>query len=122
MQKKKTQTKGEFIQAISKQTKKNPEEVRTIIQAFLDRMSDSLFCDQRIEFRHFGVFEKVFRNKKIGRNPRQPDHPIIIPAHYSVKFTPSKKMKQLMASRALLTASIDHNMATNTPKKDKKNN
>jgi nucleoid DNA-binding protein len=49
-----------------------------------------------LEFRDFGVFEIVERKQKIGRNPKNAAVPIVIPARAAVKFTPGKKMKELV--------------------------
>ena len=45
----------------------HPNDVRNVIQAFLDEMTDSLAKGDRLEFRDFGVFEVVQRKQKIGR-------------------------------------------------------
>ena len=70
--------------------------MRSVIQAFLDKMTDSLSDGNRLEFRDFGVFEVVERKQKIGRNPKNASVPIIIPARMAVKFTPGKKMRRLI--------------------------
>lgn len=38
-------------------------------------------------------------NKKIGRNPKNAAVPIIIPARAAVKFTPGKKMRQVIEKK-----------------------
>ncbi len=96
MTKKNTITKKKLIQSISIETKLHPTEVRNVIQAFLDKMSNSLSKGDRLEFRDFGVFEIVERKQKIGRNPKNAGVPIIIPARLAVKFTPGKRMRKLI--------------------------
>ncbi|MGR3973256.1 MAG: HU family DNA-binding protein [Candidatus Rhabdochlamydia sp.] len=91
-----TMTKRELIANISQKQGINPYEVRDIIQAFLEEMAESLGNKKRLEFRDFGVFELVERKQKIGRNPKQADVAIVIPARYAVKFTPGKRLKQLV--------------------------
>ncbi len=88
-----TVTKKKLIQLISQKKGMHPNEVRGVVQAFLDEMTESLSQGDRLEFRDFGVFEVVERKQKIGRNPKNADVPIIIPARNAVKFTPGKKMK-----------------------------
>ena len=92
--KKKTMTKKKLINTISQERKMHPNDVRAVIQSFLDKMKESLSDGQRLEFRDFGVFEVVERKEKIGRNPKKPDEPIRIPARYAVKFTPGKDMEK----------------------------
>lgn len=91
-----TTTKKKLIHAISEEKGIHPHDVRHVIQAFLDKMTESLRQGDRLEFRDFGVFEVVERKQKIGRNPKKADEPIVIPARNAVKFTPGKKMRELV--------------------------
>src|SRR5260221_9725331 len=94
--KKNTITKKQLINSISQEKGIHPNDVRHVIQAFLDKMTDCLSQGDRIEFRDFGVFEVVERKQKIGRNPKNASVPILIPARLAVKFTPGKKMRKLI--------------------------
>jgi len=89
-----TMTKKKLITAIAQESGLHPNEVRSVIQAFLDKMTDCLAEGDRLEFRDFGVFEVVIRKQKVGRNPKNAQVPIIIPERAAVKFTPGKKMRQ----------------------------
>jgi integration host factor subunit beta len=91
-----TITKKKLIHVISQNRGVHPNDVRNVIQSFLDAMTDSLSKGDRLEFRDFGVFEVVERKQKIGRNPKNAAVPIIIPARLAVKFTPGKKMRKLI--------------------------
>lgn len=91
-----TITKKKLIQVISQNRSVHPNDVRNVIQSFLDAMTDCLAKGDRLEFRDFGVFEIVERKQKIGRNPKNAGVPIVIPARAAVKFTPGKKMKKLI--------------------------
>lgn len=91
-----TMTKKKLIQSISHEKGIHPNDVRHVVQAFLDKMTDCLTDGARLEFRDFGVFEVVERKQKIGRNPKKAAQPIIIPARLAVKFTPGKKMRKLI--------------------------
>ncbi len=90
----KTITKKNLINGISQEKGIHPNDVRSVIQAFLDKMTNCLSEGDRLEFRDFGVFEVVQRKQKIGRNPKNASVPIVIPARKAVKFTPGKKMKK----------------------------
>lgn len=98
-----TITKKKLIQVISQKRGMHPNDVRNVIQAFLDAMTDFLGEGDRLEFRDFGVFEVVIRKQKIGRNPKNADVPIVIPERRAVKFTPGKKMKQLIEKSVPVT-------------------
>lgn len=91
-----TITKKKLVQVISHRQGVHPNDVRNVIQAFLDTMTDYLAQGDRLEFRDFGVFEVVKRKQKIGRNPKKADVPIVIPPRLAVKFTAGKRMKELL--------------------------
>ncbi len=91
-----TVTKKQLINEISQRKSMHPNEVRLVVQSFLDCMTEYLSEGDRLEFRDFGVFEVVRRKQKIGRNPKNADVPIVIPERKAVKFTPGKKMKGLV--------------------------
>jgi integration host factor subunit beta len=94
--KKSTMTKKKLINSISQDKGIHPNDVRHVIQAFLDKITDCLSGGKRLEFREFGVFEVVERKQKVGRNPKNAAVPIIIPARLAVKFTPGKKMRKVV--------------------------
>lgn len=98
-----TKTKKEIVQKISQTHGLHPNEVRNVVQSFLDEMTDCLSKGDRLEFRDFGIFEIVERKQKIGRNPKNAAVPIIIPARPAVKFTPGKKMKNMIAKLPVST-------------------
>lgn len=91
-----TTTKQKLISTIATEMGIHPHDVRHVVQAFLNKMTKHLKDGDRLEFRDFGVFEVVKRKPKIGRNPKQADVPIVIPAYNTVKFTPGKRMRQLV--------------------------
>jgi len=94
-----TMTKKDLIHAIAKQREVHPNDVKMVIQSFLDAVTSSLVKGERLEFRDFGVFEVVERKQKIGRNPKNAAVPIIIPARKVVKFTPGKRMRDLIEGK-----------------------
>jgi nucleoid DNA-binding protein len=91
-----TVTKKKLINSISQKLGIHHNDVRNVIQAFLNEMVDSLAQGNRLEFRDFGVLEIVNRKEKIGRNPKNAGVPIIIPARKAVKFTAGKRMRVLI--------------------------
>lgn len=95
-----TITKKKLIQVISHERGVHPNDVRNVIQSFLDTMTEYLSQGDRLEFRDFGVFEVVVRKQKIGRNPKNAGVPIVIPARPAVKFTAGKKMRKLLQDRS----------------------
>ena len=94
-----TITKKKLIQVISQDRGVHPNDVRNVIQSFLDKMTEYLSNGDRLEFRDFGVFEIVERKQKIGRNPKNAGVPIVIPARRAVKFTAGKNMRKRIEKR-----------------------
>jgi nucleoid DNA-binding protein len=95
-----TITKKKLIQVISQERGVHPNDVRNVIQSFLDKMTECLSAGDRLEFRDFGVFEVVERKQKIGRNPKNAGVPIVIPPRRAVKFTPGKKMRKVIEKKS----------------------
>jgi len=102
-----TITKKKLVQKISSDQGVHPNDVRNVVQAFLDLITDHLSQGDRIEFRDFGVFEIVTRKQKIGRNPKNASVPIVIPAHPAVKFTSGKRMCQQIEHTESTQESVD---------------
>ena len=96
--KKKTMSKEKLVTLISQEKEIHPNDVRHVIQAFLDKATDYLAEGYRLEFRDFGVFEVIERKQKIGRNPKKPEEEIIIPPRRIAKWFPGKKMRQQIES------------------------
>ena len=91
-----TITKKKLVQEISQKLGVHPNEVRDVVQLFLDLITQELASGNRLEFRDFGIFEIVKRKQKIGRNPKDAGVPIIIPARAAVKFISGKKMREVV--------------------------
>ncbi len=89
-------TKKALVNSISERQGVHPTDVKGVIQAFLDEITVCLSRGDRLEFRDFGVFEVVTRKQKIGRNPKNASVSIVIPERRTVKFTPGKKMQDLI--------------------------
>ena len=91
-----TKKKRDLVHMVAQEIGVHPDDVRVVVQKFLDKMIDCVVEGDRLEFRDFGVFELIKRKQKIGRNPRHASIPIIIPEHYVVKFSAGKKMREMI--------------------------
>ena len=89
-------TKKKLIKLVAEEVNISFEEAQSIFFTFLEKVTESLAQGERLEFRDFGVFEVIRRKQKIGRNPSRADVAIVIPARLAVKFTPGKKMDELI--------------------------
>ena len=94
----KTITKKQIVHEIARRRGMDPKDVQRVVQEFLDSVTENLAEGNRFEFRDFGVFEIVRREKKVSKNLKAPETPVPIPARKSVKFTPGRKVKNLVSS------------------------
>jgi len=68
-------------------------EAGKIVNLILDDITKALVKNDRVYLRGFGVFTRYRRKARRVRNPKT-KRMMIIPAHHTVKFTPSGKLKK----------------------------
>ena len=88
-------TKAELIKAVTDSTGQDKKTVADVCNAFLFEIKEMLISGGTVEIVGFGNFKVVERKEKVGRNPRTGEE-IIIPAHKTVNFTPSKTIKDAL--------------------------
>ena len=88
-----TTTKKDLIDRIADSTKYKRNDVRSIVQSFLDCVISELGEGNRLEFRDFGVFELRDRAPRMAQNPRTLER-VPVPARRTVKFKVGRLMKQ----------------------------
>ncbi len=88
-----TITKKDLIDRIAEETKYKRNDVRAVVQAFLDGVINELGEGNRLEFRDFGVFELRDRAPRMAQNPRTLER-VPVPARRTVKFKVGRLMKQ----------------------------
>lgn len=74
------------------------QQVFQVIQALIDEVTETLATGENVVMRKFGTFEVREMKAKIGRNPKNPEKDVKIPARAGVKFKPGKELKQKVAS------------------------
>jgi|TARA_B100000959_G_C14992699_1_gene628692 integration host factor subunit beta len=92
-----TTTKKDLIDRIADETKYKRNDVRSIVQAFLDGVITELGDGNRLEFRDFGVFEIRERAPRMAQNPRTLER-VPVPARRTVKFKIGRLMKEAVDS------------------------
>ena len=93
----KTVTKRELVQRISDKSGQTKVLVRSIVQQFLEEVSDELVRGNRLEFRKFGVFEVRNRPGRIAQNPKSLEK-VVVPAKRVVKFKVGNVLKKRVES------------------------
>ena len=92
-------TKRDIVLQISKETGCTQQEVFAVVQLTLDSITDALASGNDVELRNFGVFELRLTKARVGRNPKNPETDVPIPARATVKFKSGKIMKQRVLMR-----------------------
>ncbi len=91
--------KNGLIAEVSKRTGASKADVGRAIDASMDVIRESVAKGDRVSLVGFGTFERKRRNKRIARNPRKPETPIVVPARDLPWFTPGKEFKELVAAK-----------------------
>ena len=88
-----TVTKKELVERIAQQTGLQRNDVKTVVQGFLDAVVEELGQGNRLEFRDFGVFEVRQRAARSAQNPKTLV-PVHVPAKRTVRFKPGRLMRE----------------------------
>ena len=73
------------------------KEVHEVLQKTVELITESIAKGDQVVLRKFGMFSVKEVKAKIGRNPRNPEKDIPIPARQVVKFKMGKKLKETLA-------------------------
>ena len=89
-----TMTKSELIERIAAQQEQlSPRDVELAVKMILERMTQALVYNQRIEVRGFGSFCLHFRAPRVGRNPKTGDT-VELAGKYVPYFKPGKDLRE----------------------------
>jgi len=86
-------TKGEFIDTISKETGLSKAQVKKVVDAFINNITELLKKGDKLTFPGFGTFMVAKRASRMGKNPRTQET-IKIPEATVAKFKPGKALKE----------------------------
>lgn len=92
--------KGGLVAEVAKRTGLSKAEVGRVVDATIDSIRDTVVRGDRVTLADFGSFERKHRNRRIARNPRRPDVPIVVPARDLPAFTPGKEFREHVLSRS----------------------
>ena len=91
--------KNGLVAEVAKRTGASKADVARAVDASMDVIRETVSRGDRVSLVGFGTFERKRRNKRIARNPRKPDTPIVVPARDLPWFTPGKEFKDMIASK-----------------------
>ncbi len=86
-------TKKDIVLKISTETNIKQIDVKRVVQATLDKITDFLAEGQTVELRNFGIFKIKSRRGRLGRNPRTGQE-VPVPPKKVVIFKPGLIMKR----------------------------
>ena len=92
-------TKAELIADISKRADSTKADAERFLNATLEAVQKALSGGDGIPLIGFGTFSVVKRAARQGRNPRDPNKKINIPASKTVKFKVGSKLKAAVNKR-----------------------
>lgn len=74
------------------------QNVHEVVQSLIEEITESLAQGDTVVMRNFGAFQVREMKAKVGRNPKDPDKIVPIPARAAVRFKPGKEMKDKVAT------------------------
>ena len=86
--------KTELIASMAEKSKLSKKDTEKALNAFLDSVEDALANGDKVQLMGFGSFEVRERKAREGRNPRNPEEVIHIPAYNAPVFKASKNLKE----------------------------
>ena len=91
-------TKSELIERIAAhQDQLPPKDVELAVRMILEKMTQALVDNCRIEIRGFGSFCLHFREPRLGRNPKTGDA-VQLNGKYVPHFKPGKELRERVDS------------------------
>ena len=91
--------KNGLVAEVAKRTGASKAEIGRTVDAAMDVIRETVAKGERVSLVGFGTFERKRRNRRIARNPRKPETPIVVPARDLPWFTPGKEFKDLVTAK-----------------------
>ncbi len=89
----KTVTKADLVDQVAAATGLKKKDVKTVVEALLDKMEESLASGHKVQLTGFGTFEVRSRKARTGVKPGTREK-IKIPATRYPAFKPGKALKE----------------------------
>ena len=92
--------KTELIQAVVERSEEKKAVVERVIGALLEVIPETLAAgkeeEEKIQITGFGSFSTSYTEGRTGRNPRNPEEEIEIPASYRIYFSAGQGFKDVV--------------------------
>jgi DNA-binding protein HU-beta len=86
--------KAELVASMAEKANMTKKDAETALNAFIEAVSEALAKGDKVQLVGFGTFEVRDRKAREGRNPRNPEEVIKIPASKAPIFKAGKGLKE----------------------------
>jgi DNA-binding protein HU-beta len=88
--------KAELVSKMAEKSGLTKKEAEVALNAFMNSVQDALVNNEKVQLVGFGTFETRERAARQGRNPRDPEQVIDIPASKAPVFKAGKGLKDII--------------------------
>ena len=88
--------KSELITKMTEKSELTKKDAEIAVNAFIASVQEALVSGEKVQLVGFGTFETRERAARKGRNPRNPEQEIDIPASKAPVFKAGKAFKELV--------------------------
>lgn len=88
--------KAELVSKMAEKSELSKKQAEDALNAFMKSVEEALMDGDKVQLIGFGTFEVRERAARTGRNPRNPEEVIEIPASLAPAFKPGKSLKDLI--------------------------
>lgn len=88
--------KAELVSSIAEKSGLTKKDAELALNAFMNTVEEALAKDEKVQLVGFGTFDVRERKARKGRNPRDPEQVIEIPASKAPVFKAGKALKELV--------------------------
>lgn len=92
--------KAELVAKMAEKSKLTKKDTEAALNSFMEAVSESLVAGEKVQLVGFGTFETRQRAAREGRNPRDPEKKIKIPASKAPVFKAGKGLKEKVNAAA----------------------
>lgn len=85
--------KTDLVSRIAEKTEMKKKDAEKLLNAFIETVQEELVLGEKVQLVGFGTFETRERAARKGRNPRNPEQEIDIPASKVPAFKAGKSLK-----------------------------
>ncbi len=86
--------KSELVASIAEKSSLTKKDAESALNAFMKTIEETLVSEEKVQLVGFGTFEVRQRKAREGRNPRNPEEVIQIPASKAPVFKAGKSLKE----------------------------